>query len=113
MFGNTHSASPAASLSTAYEIAARSAILSFLDASPDEYEVILTPNASGGLGIVSNCYSFSGKRLLLADDSHMSVVGMGSSARRQGGEVTWVPLKEDDQTVNGAEFEVRHIWAIC
>ncbi len=62
--------------------------MSFLDANPDEYEVVLTPNASGGLGIVSNCYSFNGKRLLLTEDSHMSVVGMASSAADQGGQVT-------------------------
>ena len=49
VFGNPHSASPTSATSTALAEAARAAILAWLGASPDEYVVIFTANASAAL----------------------------------------------------------------
>src|SRR5262245_35310257 len=47
VFGNPHSANPASLRSSELVADARRDILRFLGASPDEYVVVFTPNASG------------------------------------------------------------------
>ena len=46
LFGNPHSSSPASRTSTQFADAARRAILAFVNASPDDYTVVFTANAS-------------------------------------------------------------------
>ena len=58
MFGNPHSTSPSSAASTALADEARAAILAWLGASPDEYVVIFTANASAALKLVGEAFPF-------------------------------------------------------
>src|SRR5690348_16073015 len=52
VFGNPHSANPTSAATTELVEHTRRAVLSYFRASPDEYEVIFTLNASGALKLV-------------------------------------------------------------
>src|SRR5262249_10720738 len=52
VFGNPHSLNPTSAAMTELAEAARSAVLEFFDASPEEYVAIFTPNATGALRLV-------------------------------------------------------------
>ena len=67
---------------------ARAAVLAFLNASPDEYDVVFTANASAALRLVGEAYPFdAGSRLLLTADNHNSVNGIREFARARGATV--------------------------
>jgi len=64
-FGNPHSENPTSSASTRLVEEARSAILAFFNASPKDYAVIFTPNATGACHLVAQSYPWRhGKRLV-------------------------------------------------
>ena len=52
VLGNPHSHNPSSRASTELVEAARAAVLRFFRASPDEYDVVFTANASGALKLV-------------------------------------------------------------
>ena len=64
------------------------AVLRFFNASPDEYVVIFTANASGALKLVGEAYPF-GKDCcyLLTFDNHNSVNGIREYALAKGARV--------------------------
>ena len=72
---------------------ARAFVLTFFQASPDEYTVIFTANASHALKLVGEAYPFrpDGQFLLLADN-HNSVNGIREFARAKGARVTYLPV---------------------
>ena len=77
--------------------AARAAVLRFFRASPDEYDVVFTANASGALKLVGEAYPFEcGSTLLLSYDNHNSVNGIREFARRREAVVTYVPVSNPD-----------------
>ena len=81
--------------------ATRAQILRFFRASPEEYEVIFTPNATGALRLVGESYPFGpGGRYLLTFDNHNSVNGIRQFARARGASVTYVPLTPADLRVS-------------
>ena len=91
--GNPHSLSPASIASTHHIEAARTSILHFFNASPDEYMVIFTLNASGGLKLVGESYPFEqGAHFVLTADNHNSVNGVREFAKAKGATVTYLPL---------------------
>ena len=92
VFGNPHSVNPTSAASTALVERARVRVLEFFRASPEEYEVIFTPNATGALRLVGEAYPFrEGDRFLLTFDNHNSVNGIREFARARGAETTYVP----------------------
>lgn len=93
VFGNPHSSNPTSMAATELIESARSAVYDFFRASPDEYVVIFTQNASGALKLVGEAYPF-GKdcRYLLTFDNHNSVNGIREFAHAKGAEVTYIPL---------------------
>lgn len=92
-YGNPHSENPASAASTALVESARRAVLRFLNASPDEYAVIFTANASGACRLVGEAYRFGrGRDLVMAFDNHNSVNGIREFARRAGARRRYVPL---------------------
>jgi molybdenum cofactor sulfurtransferase len=92
VFGNPHSANPTSAAMTDLVEAARAAVLAFFDGSPDEYEVVFTPNATGALRLVGESYPFRpGDRFLLTFDNHNSVNGIREFARARGAGTTYVP----------------------
>ena len=102
VFGNPHSGSPAAAASTELAARARRQVLArHFHASPDEYAVIFTANASGALRLVGESYPFhGGGHLLLPADNHNSVNGIREFAGRAGRPVTYVPLTLPDLRVD-------------
>ena len=108
MFGNPHSTSPSSAASTALADEARAAILAWLGASPDEYVVIFTANASAALKLVGEAFPFrAGSRYLLSADDHNSVNGIREFARRRGATVTYLPLRVPDLRLDHAEVRAE------
>lgn len=103
VFGNPHSVNPTSVAATELVERARAAVLAFFRASPDEYEAIFTPNATGALRLVGEAYPFrSGDRFLLTFDNHNSVNGIREFARARGAETVYVPSVAPDLRVDEA-----------
>jgi selenocysteine lyase/cysteine desulfurase len=108
VFGNPHSTNPTSMSATHHIEAARAAILAFFNASPDEYEVVFTQNASGALKLVGESYPFApGDRYLLTYDNHNSVNGIREYARAAGGEVIYTPVLPPDMRMDHARLEAH------
>jgi len=94
VFGNPHSSNPTSQAMTGLDEKARAFVLTFFNASPDEYTVIFTPNASGALRLVGEAYPFaSNGHYLLSFDNHNSVNGIREFAREKGAPIAYVPLE--------------------
>ena len=104
VLGNPHSENPTSRRSTELSDRARQHVLEFFQASPDEYCVIFTGNASQALKLVGESYPFGpGGRFLLTFDNHNSVNGIREFARARGAETTYVPVVPPDLRVDSAE----------
>jgi selenocysteine lyase/cysteine desulfurase len=91
-FGNPHSENPTSSAATVLVDRTRAAILSYFNASPEEYAVIFTPNATGACRLVAEAYPFDADgRLVLTTDNHNSVNGIREYARTRGAATGYVP----------------------
>ena len=103
VLGNPHSESPTARRSTALVDEARRHVQSFFNASPEEYCVIFTGNASHALKLVGESYPFGpGGRFLLTFDNHNSVNGIREFARARGAQTNYVPVVPPDLRVDPA-----------
>jgi molybdenum cofactor sulfurtransferase len=102
VLGNPHSQNlPSREMTERIE-ATRARILEFFHASPEEYEVIFTPNATGALRLVGEAYPFGpGDQYLLTFDNHNSVNGIREFARKKGARVSYI-------AVTSAELRVPH-----
>jgi molybdenum cofactor sulfurtransferase len=93
VYGNPHSTNPTSQAATQLVEHARDYVLEYFSASPDEYCVIFTPNASGALKLVGESYPFApGGHYLLTFDNHNSVNGIREFARAKGADVVYVPV---------------------
>jgi molybdenum cofactor sulfurtransferase len=111
VFGNPHSQNLPSQQATALVEATRAQILQFFRASPQEYEVIFTPNATGALRLVGESFPFGpGSRFLLTFDNHNSVNGIRQFARARGASVSYVPLNPADLRVSPQTL-ARHLQA--
>ena len=80
VFGNPHSLNPTSRAMTELCDQARASVLKFFNASPDEYTVIFTSNASNALKLVGEAYPFKPEgQFLLLFDNHNSVNGIHTS----------------------------------
>jgi selenocysteine lyase/cysteine desulfurase len=96
VFGNPHSENGPSLASTESLEEARSLTLNFFDASPAEYDVVFTTNASGAMRVLAEAFPFrDGSRLVLTADNHNSVNGLRVSAERRRAVVHYVPLETD------------------
>jgi selenocysteine lyase/cysteine desulfurase len=96
-FGNPHSASPASVSATELVERTRARILAFFNASPEEYAVVFTPNATGACRLVGEAYAFGPeRRLVLTLDNHNSVNGIREFARGRGAATEYVPMRGPD-----------------
>jgi len=101
VFGNPHSSNPTSLAATQLIESARRAVLDFFHASPDDYIVVFTQNASGALKLVGEAYPFSkGCHYLLTFDNHNSVNGIREFAHVKGADVTYVPVALPDMRVD-------------
>src|SRR5580765_3466215 len=91
--GNPHSTNPASLKSAEFVERARRAVLAFFQASPDQWEVVFTANASHALKLIGESYPFApGDQFLLTFDNHNSVNGIREFARAGGATATYVPV---------------------
>ena len=94
LLGNPHSSHRASQTASDMVTATRARILSYLNASSDEYDVVFTPNATGAIRILEH-FVFRGGELLLTADNHNSVNGLRETARRDGGVMRYAPINDD------------------
>jgi selenocysteine lyase/cysteine desulfurase len=93
VFGNPHSSNPTSAAMTRHLESTRRSVLRYFNASADEYIVVFTPNASGGLKLVGESFPFTPEgRLLLTFDNHNSVNGIREFARAKGAKIDYAPL---------------------
>ncbi|MFQ5794833.1 MAG: aminotransferase class V-fold PLP-dependent enzyme [Candidatus Bipolaricaulia bacterium] len=105
VFGNPHSHNPTSLAMTHLVEQARQYVLEFFNASPEEYVVIFTTNASGALKLVGESYPFgAGDPYLLTFDNHNSVNGIREFARARGAQITYVPLVLPDMRMDEAQL---------
>ncbi|MDQ2788252.1 MAG: cysteine desulfurase [Pseudonocardiales bacterium] len=103
-FGNPHSVNPSSRASTELVDRARRAILAYFNASPNDYAVIFTANASGACRLVGEAYPFDRRtRFVLTADNHNSVNGIREFARARKATTTYVPSTAPDLRVLDAE----------
>ncbi|KAK4097567.1 aminotransferase class-V [Parathielavia hyrcaniae] len=101
--GNPHSSNPTSAAATEAIEATRARILAHVKASPDEYTVIFTPNATGAARLVGEAYPFRrGTRFVLTADNHNSINGIREYARAGSAETAYIPLDSPDLRVNEA-----------
>jgi selenocysteine lyase/cysteine desulfurase len=97
VFGNPHSRNLTSCAMSELVEETRADVLRFFNASPDEYLVIFTPNATGALKIVGEAYPFGpGGVFALTADNHNSVNGIREFAHRRGAVVRYVPIVAPD-----------------
>lgn len=105
VFGNPHSTNPTSVLATEFVDRARRAVLRFFNASPEEWAVIFTGNASQALKLVGESYPFEpGDEYVLTFDNHNSVNGIREFARARGANLTYVPIVLPDMRVDEEEL---------
>ncbi len=113
VLGNPHSSSPASKRATELADHSRAHVLRFFNASPQDYAVVFTANASHALKLVGEAYPFDhGGRFLLTFDNHNSVNGIREFARARGAQTTYVPVHPPDMRCPDAAVE-RALAAGC
>jgi selenocysteine lyase/cysteine desulfurase len=111
VLGNPHSAHAASEAATNNLEEARHAILDWLHASPDEYGVIFTANASAACRLVGEAFPFERDSVYcLAADNHNSVNGIGQFARARGADIRVLPLN-DELRLQQAHFDAPRAMA--
>lgn len=105
-FGNPHSTNPTSLAMTRLVEQTRAYVFEFFNASPNEYEVIFTLNASGALKIVGESYPFAPDgQYLLTFDNHNSVNGIREFARAKGAKVTYAPVMPPDMRIDDRKLK--------
>src|SRR6266700_6819309 len=103
VFGNPHSLNPTSRAMTELVEQARASVLDFFHASPSEYTVIFTCNATHALKLVGEAYPFQpGGQFLLLFDNHNSVNGIREFARARGASFTYLPVMAPELRVEEA-----------
>ena len=101
VFGNPHSTNPTSLAMTHLVERARSYVLEYFNADPDEYVAIFTSNASGGLKLVGESYPFGvDDHYLLTFDNHNSVNGIREFARSRRAHTTYIPMELPDMRID-------------
>lgn len=101
IYGNPHSLNPTSSAITKLDEQARASVLTYFNASPDEYVVIFTANASHALKLLGESYPFTeDAEMLLMWDNHNSVHGIREYARVKGTKITYVPVVSPELRVD-------------
>ena len=97
VFGNPHSRNLTSCGMNELIERTRHDILRFFNASPDEYMVVFTPNATGALKLLGESYPFrAGSVFALTADNHNSVNGIREFARAKGATITYAPIVAPD-----------------
>jgi len=106
VLGNPHSRNPTSRTATELVERCRRRVLEFFRASPEEYLVIFTANASQALKLVGESYPFApGDEFLLTYDNHNSVNGIREFDRAHGAHTTYIPVAPPEMRVDGAALQ--------
>ena len=106
VFGNPHSINPTSVAMTEHVERTRREVLGYFNARADEYIVVFTLNASGGLKLVGESFPFApGGRYLLAVDNHNSVNGIREFALAKGAAVAYAPLSTPELRLDMGHLE--------
>ena len=106
VFGNPHSTNPTSLAMTELVDSCRRRVLDFFNASPAEYLVIFTLNASNALKLVGESYPFEkGGHFLLLFDNHNSVNGIREYCRAHDAETTYLPVLPPDMRADETMLE--------
>ena len=106
VLGNPHSANPSSLAMTDLVEETRRYILTYFNASPDEYIAVFTPNASGALKLVGEAYPFTpASHYILTFDNHNSVNGIREFAKARGARIRYVPLTRPDLRLDRAALD--------
>lgn len=92
LLGNPHSGHAPSRAAAAEMTVSREALLRFLNAPPDEYEVIFTSGATAAIRLLEH-YRFNGGQLLLTADNHNSINGLRETARQAGAIVIYAAVR--------------------
>lgn len=96
VYGNPHSTNPSSQLSTRCTQQAKMAVLEFVDADSEVYDLIWTSNATGSMRILAEGFDFKpNQKLILGADCHNSANGMREFARRGGATIEYIDLPKD------------------
>jgi molybdenum cofactor sulfurtransferase len=105
VYGNPHSNNPSSLAITRLDERARKSVLEYFHASPAEYVVIFTQNASGALKLVGESYPFDPEsRYLLTFDNHNAANGIREFARSKGASITYVPVEAPDLRIDADQL---------
>lgn len=108
VLGNPHSTNPTSMASTRLIHSAQDAIFDYFNASPDEYVIAFTANATGALKLVGESYPFGpGARLLLTFDNHNSVNGIREFARAKHAQFAYAPIVPPDLRIDESKLEAQ------
>lgn len=103
VLGNPHSTNPSSQLATKLVEEARRSVIDFFNA--DDYHCIFTPNASGSLKIVGECYPFEEDGcFMLFSDNHNSVNGIREYCKNHQGTYHYVPMNYTDLSVDAHDL---------
>ena len=106
ILGNPHSAGLSSSAATSLVETTRQRVLAYFGAHDGEYTAVFTPNATGALKHVGECYPFAtGGRFLLTVDNHNSVNGIREFALARGASVDYAPLTVPDLRIDKDRLE--------
>lgn len=104
-FGNPHSNNSTSLASMRLDEHARKYVLEYFNASPEEYVVIFTQNASGALKLVGESYPFGhGSRYLLTFDNHNAANGIREFARAKSASITYVSIIAPELRIDGDQL---------
>ncbi len=105
VYGNPHSRNPASAEMSEWVERGRRDVLEYFGASPEDYAVIFTPNATGALKLVGESYPFGpGSTYLLTFDNHNSVNGIREFARSRGAKIRYIPLSIPDLLIDTGQL---------
>lgn len=107
-FGNPHSTNPTSLRSTKEVERVREAVLAFFNASPEEYDVVFTSNATGAIKLVGEAYPFDPKRpFCYLIDNHNSVVGVREIAKAKRARVLVPLVVKPNLEIDAADLEKK------
>jgi len=113
VLGNPHSKNLSSIRAIQYAERARTKVLQYFNADPDEYMVVFTNNASSALKLVGESYPFGiGGIYLLTSDNHNSVNGIREFAQAKGASVRYTGLCSPELCADEAELR-EALAAVC
>ena len=107
VIGNPHSSNPTSAIITERVERCRSRVLDYFNASPEEYTMVFTANASHALKLVGEAYPFcEGAELLLSFDNHNSVNGIREFDRARNAVTRYLPVVPPDLRVSPSALDL-------